>query len=36
MILIEDKFVKVWTNFRNVMKILKVVKNNFDLFNKNF
>ena len=27
MILIEDKFVKVWTNFENVMKILKVVKN---------
>ena len=35
MIVIWDKFVKVWTNFGNLMKILKVVKKNLEIFNEN-
>ena len=35
MIVIWEKFVKVWTNFGYLMKILKVVKNNLKQFNEN-
>ena len=36
MVVILEKFVKIWTNFGNLMKIFKVVKKNFEIFNENF
>ena len=34
MIVICENFVKVWTNFGNLIEILKVFKKNFESFKK--